>query len=328
MRTRTGISLLAALVGGFLTTPIFAAVKGLEVLISADAIPSPEGYRPKPGKPIYYLLFQSRETLGEAVGGVKLPAPELVERAVVAELAKQGFVRAVEGGPLPDIAIFAVLGDSNFKIEFSPKGNPYLDGDFRMYMDAVNVRQVVIGLGLWGMVPETVEGLFPDLPEKTDIYPSKNSQIADAQEAVINEALKIRNRDPARKRNAIKTLVGAKKVERAVADRTLGGVEAERIAMTVFEDQYYLSLSAVEAKKRPDGGRAFLWRTTMIIDWRVDFSKALPEMLAQAGPVFGTDLAVPGFVNTAKQRDAQVEVGEATVVKEKDASAPAPAKKE
>src|SRR4051812_441225 len=72
--------------------------KGVDVLVSADAIASPEGFRPKPGKPIYFLYFQTRQTLGDAVAGVKVPAPAAVERAVIGELEKQGFVRAKEGG--------------------------------------------------------------------------------------------------------------------------------------------------------------------------------------------------------------------------------------
>jgi hypothetical protein len=50
-------------------------------------------------------------------------------------------------------------------------------------------------------------------------------------------------------------------------------------------------------------------------------------MLAQAGPLFGTDIAVPGFVNTARPREGKVEIGEARVILEKDASAPAGTKK-
>src|SRR3954471_13195412 len=71
--------------------------KGVDILISADAIPSPEGFRPKSGKPIHFLYFQTRQTLGEPIAGVKLPEPAMVERAVVGELEKQGFVRAKEG---------------------------------------------------------------------------------------------------------------------------------------------------------------------------------------------------------------------------------------
>jgi hypothetical protein len=141
--------------------------------------------------------------------------------------------------------------------------------------------------------------------------------LEELRSAVINEARRLRNLDPNRKRNALRTLVGANKVERALTNRSLSSSDAEAIAWAAFDNQFYLSLSAVEAKRRPDGGRAFLWRTTMLIDWRVDFAKALPEMLAEAGPVFGTDVAVPGYVNTVKSREGKVEVGEAKLVTDK-----------
>jgi hypothetical protein len=112
--------------------------------------------------------------------------------------------------------------------------------------------------------------------------------------------------------------MGADKIERAVGERRLSHSEAERIAWKSFDNQLYISLTAVEVKKQPDGRRRFLWRTTMFIDWREDFSKALPAMLAQAGPVFGTDLPLPGIVNTSRPREGKVEVGEAKIVSEKD----------
>jgi len=64
--------------------------KGLDVLVSADAI-SPEGFRPTPGKPVHFVFTQTRQSLGDSIAGVKLPPPELVERAAVAELTRQGF---------------------------------------------------------------------------------------------------------------------------------------------------------------------------------------------------------------------------------------------
>ena len=43
-----------------------------------------------------------------------------------------------------------------------------------------------------------------------------------------------------------------------------------------------------------------------------------PAMLAQAGPVFGTDVPVPGFVNTAKPSEGKVEIGEFKVLPQSD----------
>ena len=47
----------------------------------------------------------------------------------------------------------------------------------------------------------------------------------------------------------------------------------------------------------------------MIIDWRKNLADELPVMLAQAGPMFGTDVAVPGLINTADKRKSDVEIG-------------------
>lgn len=298
-------------VATFLVVSVQAKDKGLDVLISADAISSPQGFRPQPNKPIHYLLFQSRQTLGTPVGGVKLPSLEVVERALTAELKKQGFVKTGVDGPAPDILIFAVLGDSNFKDEV-PLGNPWNDDDFRTYLQGVSVRQVKIKLGLGtGGQSESIEVIFDEGREPYVGTP--------LQEALVAEARRLRNLNPARKRKEIDTLIGWKKADRALAAGTMSDSAAKRIAGASFNDQFYLSLSAVEAKKQRDGGRGFLWRTTMLIDWRENFSEALPVMLAEAGPMFGTDAAVPGFVNSLA-RSGKVDIGEAQVVPEKNSA--------
>jgi hypothetical protein len=312
------------LLGCGLPVAVHAAAKdkGVDILISADAIPSPEGFRPKPGKPIHFLYFQTRQTLGDAVAGVKLPEPALVERAVVAELEKQGFVRAKEGGPLPEIGIIAVVGDSNLKEELpSALTNPFEDAELASYLQQVNLRAVLEPAFLWAKVPHDLAGLF-------SVYPARGD-VGEAQELVYAEALRIRRRggQQSKDRQLLKTLVGADKVERAVANRTLGRTEAERIAELVWENQLFITLTAFDAKRQEKGGRVMLWRTVMLIDWRVDFAKALPDMLAQAGPLFGADTAVPGFVNTARPRAGSVEIGEAKVVNEKEAERGGAAKK-
>jgi hypothetical protein len=98
---------------------------GLEVLVVADAVTDvPEGLRPAPGKPIYYVLGKAQMTVGDSVAGVKMPRPELVEKAVVDALATQGFVRTQVGGPLPSIFIIASWGDANFAdLEVPPDPN-------------------------------------------------------------------------------------------------------------------------------------------------------------------------------------------------------------
>ena len=77
MKSLPSLGLCLGLLVGIAASLAAAKDKGLDILISADAIPSPEGFRPKPGKPFHYLLFQSRQTLGDPVGGVKLPEPAL-----------------------------------------------------------------------------------------------------------------------------------------------------------------------------------------------------------------------------------------------------------
>lgn len=111
-------------------TPAKRKREGTEVLISADAIEVPEGLRPKPGKPIYYILRQGKLSLGDSVAGVKLPDTALVERLVDAELKKQGFIKAEIGGPVPAIFILATYGDANFTVAN--------DDDIEMYMGMVN----------------------------------------------------------------------------------------------------------------------------------------------------------------------------------------------
>lgn len=106
---------------------------GPEVLVAADAIATPEGFRPAPGKPVYYLLHLTPLALGEAVAGEKVPKLPIVERAVVAELAKQGFVRAEVGGPMPSIFILATWGAANFK---QPP-----DDDLEFFQQFVPARQ-------------------------------------------------------------------------------------------------------------------------------------------------------------------------------------------
>jgi hypothetical protein len=309
--------LCVAVCAAFAPGPCAAAKeKGFEIMITADAIDSPEGFRPKPDQPIHYLLFVGRQTLGEAIGGVKLPAPTIVEQAVVAELEKQGYRRAKEGGPLPQIAIMATVGDSNFA-EPQIIDNPYFDPDIATYLAQVNMREVLEPRFLWQKVPHQVDALFiGSNPGQPNSYPSSNPDVREAQGLVLDAALRLLERGSprARDREKIKALVGATKIDQAVASRTLGSVEAERLAWAAFENRYYLTLTAFDSQRQTNGGRRLLWRTTMLIDWRVDFTKALTAMLAQAGPMFGTDVAVPGIVNTADRREGRVEIGETKVV--------------
>ncbi|MEO5959522.1 MAG: hypothetical protein ABIR80_10420, partial [Opitutaceae bacterium] len=277
-----------------------------------------EGFRPKPGKPIHYIFSQARDTLGDAVAGVKLPEPALVESAIVAELKKQGFLRTDVGGPLPEIVILAVIGDANFEQPaLPPSVNPLFEPDFGPYIQMVSIRAVLERNLLTGKVPETVEGLFPQLGD----FPNSSPDINQARDLVVAEAIRLRERGSARGRDRgkILTLVGADKVERAVSKRTMSTTAAERIVWATRGNQLYVTLSAFDAMRWKEKQRVLLWRTTMLIDWRLDFAKSLGEMLARAGPMFGTDVAVPGFVNTARP-EGRVDIGEAKVVTDKDAA--------
>lgn len=298
-----------------LTVPLIATKdKGLDVLLSADAIASPEGFRPKPGQPIHYVYSQKSETLGDAIAGIKLPEPAFIERAIVAELAKQGFIRTQVGGPIPDIVILAIVGDANFEQPPLPSTfiNPLFEPDFGPYLQHVNLRKIVDRNLLSGRVPATVEQLF------AGDFPSPNEDINQARDLALAEAIRLREIGTARARDRSKILglVGAPKVDQGVKTGALKYSAGERIASVTKENRYYVTLSAFDAVRWRSKEQVHLWRTTMLIDWREDFSGSLEEMLAQAGPLFGTDV-IPGFVNTAKSRQTNVEIGEAKVVTEK-----------
>lgn len=289
--------------------------KGLEVLISADAIPSPEGFRPKPGQPVHYLLSLRKETLGDTIAGVKLPSPQQVQDALVAELEKQGFKQTGLGGPLPQLMIVATVGDANFKIPAAPTfGNPILDPDFEPYLRQVNVRALLVGSPVTN-VPMTLDELF-DLDGE---FPSPVQRVNQARDMVVAEALRIRANEGSRAadRSRLLALVGAAKVNRAVAEGAMSAAAADRIADAARDNLYYITLNAFDAVAWQNKQQVVLWRTTMLIDWRQDFSKALTEMLAQAGPVFGADVAAPGYVNTT-QREGSVEIGTMKVVPENE----------
>ena len=295
---------------------------GLQVLVASDAVPSPDGFRPKPGHPVYYIFSQTRLTLGDAVGGVKLPEPTMVEKAVVAELTKQGFVRSEVGGPIPSIYIVAVVGDSNFEEPRIDIDNPLNDGEIAPFMYQVNVRALLEQNLLSAKVTSNLETLFdPDRRASPDEQ--------EAKELILNDAMRRRFRASPRfqDKSKIMALMGAAKIEKAVSDKALSSSAAEAMAWSVFENRYFVTLSAFDAARWKNKEKILLWRTTMIIDWRKNLADELPTMLAQAGPVFGTDVAVPGLINTGDRRKGEVEIGTLKVVPEDAAANPASPKK-
>lgn len=294
--------------------------RGLEVLVTADAISSPEGFRPKPGQPIHYLFSQTRNSLGEAVGGVKLPDPALIERLIVAELAKQGFVRTGLGGPMPAIYILAIVGDANFKEP--PDDNE----DLEPYVSA-QVARPLLERNFLGRIYSKfgISGIFSEQPT---LDPDEQDRLR-AQEILRAEAIRIRYRQSPRylDRAGIHALVGGDKVNRAVAENTLARSAAERIAWAAHDDQYYVSLNAFDAARFAKKERVLLWRTSMLIDWRKNFAAELPNMLAHAGPLFGTDAPLPTFVDERDRRKAEVQVGEVKVAPEDNRDRPRDTKK-
>jgi hypothetical protein len=314
---------------GLLASLLIEAVRakeqpgGLEVLVSADAIPSPEGFRPKPGAPIRFVFTQTRQSLGDAIGGVKLPSPELVEQAVVAELAKQGFVRTEVGGPMPQIIIMAIVGDANFEEPPIAFDRPDLDPDFRPYLDMVNVRQLMqmhlIGSST-GSTP-SLESIFDDAQQ------SRTMDMNQLRDAIVEAARRIREQGSqrAQDRSKIEALVGAPKVVHAVETHALNANDGERFVWATRENRLYIAINAFDAARWTKKERVLLWRTVMLIDWRNDFAKSLATMLARAGPVFGTDVEVPAFLND--QRKAKVDIGELKVIPDTPPAAPTAAKK-
>jgi len=322
MKSLPSAVLIASLLAAFAVSPTHAKDKGLDVLISADAVPSQEGFRPTPGHPIYYLLSQTRLTLGDSVAGVKMPEPAVVEKFVVAELTKQGFVRTDVGGPLPAVYIVAVIGDSNFEEPKIDLDNPLNDGEIAPFMYQVNVRALLEQNLMSGKVSANLETLFDP-----DHHASADEQ--EAKELILNEAMRRRflASPRAQDKKKIMALIGAGKIDQAVSERALSSKAAEAMAWSVYENRYFVTLSAFDAARWKNKEKVLLWRTTMVIDWRKNLAEELPAMLAQAGPMFGTDVAVPGLVNTAKPREGKVDIGETKVVPERGAAMPADAKK-
>ena len=111
-----------------------------EVLVVSEALPGvPEGLRPTPGNPIYYLLGKAQYSLGDSVAGIKMPDPAEVESAVIAALATQGFKRTEVGGPVPSIFIVASWGDANFT-NLDPQETG-VDPELQKAMDKASPRE-------------------------------------------------------------------------------------------------------------------------------------------------------------------------------------------
>lgn len=241
--------------------------RGPEVLVAADAFTVPEDLRPSPGKPVYYVFSQAQKSLGDSVAGVKMPDSALVERAVVAELAKQGFVRSQVGGPIPSVYIVALLGTSNF--------SPASDDDIAFYQ----------AMTLHGTIEEAAQMAFQNSARFKD-------------------------------KSKVETIVGVGKLQNI---QTPNG---SKVAQAANEDRLYVSIIAFDALLWVKKERRLLWRTSMSIDWRNDFSTSFTAMLASGGPSFGHNLKEPTFLDDRDRRNSEVQIGEAQVVPDDKLSQP------
>jgi hypothetical protein len=250
MQWRMLARLVGCMMAGFaLRSALVAASAGSpkEILVVSDASAPPQELRPKPERPIRYVLNSIEQSLGEIVDGEKIPSATVIERATELELKKQGFVRATVDGIFPEVSIVVIFGASNFA---DPEKRHSIasvhDTDWlQRYLGSQRaVDQVKL---------EALVGLPPSVAT-----PRGNM------------------------RTALPT------------DGPIGWVLAG--------DRYYVAVCAYDAKRLLQKEKVLLWRTSMFIDARQDFTKGLPIMLAQAGPLFGVSTANPA---SSEQMSAQ-----------------------
>jgi hypothetical protein len=77
-------------------------------------------------------------------------------------------------------------------------------------------------------------------------------------------------------------------------------------------------VAALDATALRQREKKLVWRTRISIDARrTDLVKSMGVMIASAGPFFGRHEDRPVVVDDILRKNAQVEVGEATVVEDK-----------
>jgi hypothetical protein len=86
-----------------------------DVLVVSDVFSDvPDSLLPKPGKPIFYhVLGKLENDIGTPIAGEPRADPVAMELAMTKMLAKQGFMKAVIGGPMPSIALVITWGSAN-----------------------------------------------------------------------------------------------------------------------------------------------------------------------------------------------------------------------
>ncbi len=268
---------------------------GPEVLVTADAIAVPDGLRPSRDKPVYYVFAQSSLSLGESIGGTKLPDPAVIERTVVAELSNQGFVRTKVGGPMPSVVILAVSGEANFR------GTPDAD-DLDMYRSFVLPGSLIL-------IPDEIgpTGVFLRVDDAavTDDT-AKNRTIEN-----LAHEYKYRSSPRFLDQAKVEVLMGTSKM---FSSNSIDSSNGLKVAAASNEDRIFISVSAFEAQAFAKKEKRLLWRTSMSVDWRHDFNRTLPVMLASGGPFFGTDTKTPVFLDDRERRNFEVKIGETTTV--------------
>ena len=268
--------------------------EGSEVLVAADAIVAPEGFRPSPGKPVYYIFSQVSHSLGESIAGVRLPDPAFIERTVVAELAKQGFVRTQVGGPMPSVLILATSGAANFQ------ASPDAD-DLDLYRSLVQ--------------PSALRHIPEDDVQAPTYLRYDGVAVEDTMRYRASEAMaqdyKYRASPRFRDQSTVEAIMGTQKM---FSSNSVNSPNGLKVAAASNEDRLYISVSALDAQLFAKKEKKLLWRTSMSVGWRHDFTATLPTLLASGGPFFGTDVKTPVFLDDRERRNFEVKIGESTTV--------------
>ncbi len=91
------------------------AKEGPEVLVVSDVVdPKATALRPTKENPVYYIILGGAErTLGDPIGGEKMPKPDELKFEIARALHSQGFLLTKVGGPRPQIAILYSYGTAN-----------------------------------------------------------------------------------------------------------------------------------------------------------------------------------------------------------------------
>lgn len=88
----------------------------------------------------------------------------------------------------------------------------------------------------------------------------------------------------------------------------------ESLVDQVFEDCYYLLVTAMDFEALKHNERKILWTTKISTTARgLDFAATMPNMIENAAYYFGREMTVPDIVTKRSQKKGTVTIGEATV---------------